>query len=136
MDSIDPRRPAEEPQSDYGTILGIAAMLVTGVVAYFIIFGTREDYMDRCRSILEAMLKTPATLDIVESTLHLDPSPRAHIIYDAQNLYGATVRGSITCTDGDSDWIAKISINGEALSDTDAALWNSRASRSSEKARF
>ena len=62
---------------------------------------------ENCEALLEAMLKSPSSLRIVEireSDWQGDTKDVA-IVYDADNSFGASLRGSLTCSYlSDPDW--------------------------------
>jgi hypothetical protein len=62
---------------------------------------------ENCEALLEAMLKSPSSLQIVEvreSDWQGDTKDVA-IVYDADNSFGASLRGNLTCSYlSDPDW--------------------------------
>lgn len=79
-----------------------------------------------CFHVLEQLLKSPSSLQPVEindlqrtsqSKFTIDPHPNStwwvYIKYDAQNGFGAVVRGSASCYFDDADELLEMTMNGK-----------------------
>ena len=113
----------------------ICAIIAVAVGAVYY-SSDRAGFVGRCESILTLMLHSPSTLDIVDRESRSAPEFHAHITYDAENLHGGTVRGSITCSGTSHDRVQQISVDGKALSDMEVILWDGRATRGEINSRF
>ncbi len=56
--------------------------------------GASDPHIAYCRKLLDHMMKSPATIKVIESSSALEDT---HIVYDANNSFGVPVRGRIDC---------------------------------------
>lgn len=89
----------------------IVAILVTGITAMHSACTPPappvSPLRQNCEALLEAMLKSPSSLEIVEveEGQWRGDTKDIEIVYDADNSFGASLRGTLTCSYlSDPDW--------------------------------
>ena len=76
-------------------ILGVWSLIFLGCQPE----AQESPYVEHCKAYLEAIVKSPASLSIVETTEEefLANEKSVLIVYDAANSFGALLRGEIKC---------------------------------------
>ena len=116
------------------TLGSTAALLTAASALAACVPSNPEDALaEFCREAIQSRLTSPSSYSEVRVTaVNSASNTSAHIQFDADNAFGASVRGSARCefermmrtNDDDAPSLSAFTLNGEAYSEQEVALLN------------